>query len=225
MKRIITAAIALAFGITLITACGNNAGYGEAAGSAMTLAKLFEKPDQFIDKEVLLTGTVTHVCKHGGKRVHITDTETNEVIRVEAGENMSAFARELEGSDIVVTGVLRETRIDKAYLDEWEQEVLAANAEAAEEAKKEAKKEEAGKTTTKGGQQAEQAHVGNTENDGHVEPQGLDAVNAKREELKASGKPYLSQWHLECKSYKMKDGSAAPVAKDVPAEEGEEHSH
>ena len=222
MKRIITATLVFALGLAFVTACGNDTGSKDAAGTAMTLAKLLEKPEQFTDKQVVLTGTVTHVCKHGGKRLHITDIETKDVIRVESGEDMSAFARELEGSDVVVTGILHETRIDQAYLDEWEQEILAAEAEAVKEAAKEAKKE--GKTsTTKGKEQTEQAHAENNANEGHVEPQGMDAVNAKREELKASGKPYLSQWHIECKSYSMKDGSTAPVAKDPPAEEGTEH--
>jgi hypothetical protein len=221
MNRIIHASLVFALGLALVTACGKQGDTEGAAGAAMTLAKLLEQPDQFTDKEIVLTGTVTHVCKHGGKRLHITDIATNDVIRVESGEDMSAFARELEGSDIVVTGVLRETRIDKAYLDEWEQELLADQAEAMKAAKEEEKDAKTG--TTKGKEQTEQAHAENTANEGHVEPQGMDAVIAKREELVASGKPYLSQWHLECRSYSMKDGSTAPVAKDPPAEEGHMH--
>jgi hypothetical protein len=64
-------------------------------------------------------------------------------------------------------------------------------------------------------------------NDGHVEPQGFEAVNNLRAELAESGKPYLSKWHMECVRYSMKDGGDVPVAKDAPADEaaGEEHAH
>ncbi|HOJ03132.1 MAG TPA: hypothetical protein PK916_03930 [Bacteroidota bacterium] len=221
MKRMIMASLALLCGMTLLSSCGEKAAETkDAAGSALTVAQLFADPTPYAEKEVTLTGTVTHVCKHGGKRLHITDTKTNERIKVESGEDMAAFARELEGSDIVVTGVLHETRIDKAYLDEWEQEVRDAAAAEAKEAK------EAKKQSKKGAEQADAEHVAQGGNGGHVEPQGMDAVNEKRAELEKSGKPYLSQWHLVAKSYSMKDGSAAPVAKDVPAEEGHEgHQH
>ncbi|MDT8322988.1 MAG: hypothetical protein RRA94_02665, partial [Bacteroidota bacterium] len=69
------------------------------------------------------------------------------------------------------------------------------------------------------------AHAG--DNDGHVEPQGMEAVNNLRAELAESGKPYLSRWHLDCVTYRMKDGGDVPVAKEVPADEaaGEEHAH
>jgi hypothetical protein len=193
MKRTLSIVSAVLFGAVLMSACGQQHEGGEGA-AALTLAKFMEQPEQFIDKKIVLEGTVTHVCKHGGKRLHLTDTETNDRMKVELGENMPAFARELEGANIIVTGMLRETRIDKQYLDEWEQEVLAEQS-------------------------------GEHEDAGHVDPQGLQAVNAKREELAASGKPYLSMWHVECISYKMKDGSDAPQTKDATAEEEHGHDH
>jgi hypothetical protein len=194
MKRTLTTALALAFALVLITACGNKSGTGEAEGPTMTLKELLENPEPFTDKKIAVIGTVTHVCKHGGKRLHLTNTETNERLVVELGENMSAFARELEGSEIVVTGLLRETRIDEKYLDEWEQEILAEH-------------------------EMQKSHGE------ECDPQDLDGVKAKREELAASGKTHLSRWHFESLSYAMKDGSAAPVAKDVPAEEEADHVH
>ncbi|GEM_PF-196869 len=225
----------------LFTACGQQESQDTdaAAGDVMKVTALLEQPEPMNDKEVVLEGTVTHVCKHGGRRVHLTDVETNEKIRVEAPEDMPAFARELEGSDIVVTGVLKETRIDAAYLDEWEAEIR----QAAEEGNEEAAHDHAGQDLAEHekemdqmegempegevaeGEMAEGEHVA-AGNDGHVEPQGMDAVNAMRKELEESGKPYLSQWHIECITYKMKDGSEAPVAKQPTADEGaEEHAH
>ncbi|MBE0646124.1 MAG: hypothetical protein IH600_18725 [Bacteroidetes bacterium] len=201
MKQILS----LALIAVLFTACGQKQeAENTEAANVMTVSQLLEGPEQYIDKEITLEGTVTHVCKHGGRRIHITDLEPNVKIRIEAPENMPAFARELEGSDVVVTAILRETRIDAAYLDEWEAEVR--------EGMERENHDHATPSATAEGE----------ENEGHVEPQGLDAVNAKRAELKASGKPYLSNWYADAVSYKMKDGSVIPVAKEEPAEESAE---
>lgn len=204
MKQVLS----LALVALLFAACGQKQETEQTeAANVMTVSQLLDSPEQFIGKEITLEGTVTHVCKHGGRRVHLTDLEPNVKIRIEAPEKMAAFARELEGSDIVVSCILRETRIDAAYLDEWEAEVRQGM-----------ERENHDHATPSATGEGE-------ENDGHVEPQGLDAVNAKREELKASGKPYLSNWYADAVSYKMKDGSNVPVAKEEAAEEGEEKGH
>lgn len=214
----------IALAAVLFTACGQqnqDQDTAAAAGSASTVSALLMDAETNIDKEVTIEGLVTHVCTHGGRRVHVTDIETNEKIRVEAPEDMPSFARELEGSDIVVTGLLRETRIDAAYLDEWEQEIRAAADE--EEATHDHAGQDLAQHEKESAEGAEQAE----DNDGHVEPQGMEAVNNLRAELAESGKPYLSRWHLDCVTYKMKDGTDVPMAKEAPADEaaGEEHAH
>lgn len=197
MKQLLSIALIA----VVLTACGQKQEADQAEVKIQTVSQLLESPEQYIDKEVTLEGTVTHVCKHGGRRLHLTDLEPNVKIRIEAPEDMPAFARELEGSDIVVTAILRETRIDKADLDEWEAEVREGM-----------ERENHDHATPSASAEGE-------ENEGHVEPQGLEAVNAKRAELEASGKPYLSQWFADGVRYQMKDGSTVPVAKEVPAEE------
>ncbi len=198
MKQILS----LALIAVLFAACGQKQeAENTDAAAVMTVSQLLDSPEQYLGKQITLEGTVTHVCKHGGRRIHITELEPNVKIRIEAPEDMPSFARELEGSDVVVTAILRETRMDAADLDEWEAEVR-------EGMERENHDHATPSATAEGG-----------ENEGHVEPQGLDAVNAKRAELKASGKPYLSTWYADAVSYKMKDGSSVPVAKEAPAEE------
>ncbi len=77
----------------------------------------------FVDKEVSLKGTVVHVCEHGGKKLHISSTNPDQRVIVFASEDMGKFKRELEGSDIVLSGVVKEKRIDEAYLNEWAAEI------------------------------------------------------------------------------------------------------
>lgn len=186
--------------VFIAAACGQKPADGTAP---MTVSALLSAPEKFVDKKVVLTGTVTHVCKHGGKRCHLTDTDKDQKIRVETGDKVKAFDRALEGSDLKVAGILRETRIDGAYLDSWENEILAAEKESAkEEAAAEGKK-----TPKKEGGEGEEG--ANMPNGGHVEAQGMDAVNEMRAELKKSGKSYISQWWIECVSYAQVDEKTA----------------
>ena len=170
------------FSVLFITAllfgCGKSDNAGDQSAQddtdVFTVSQLLDAPDGYVDKEVKLAGTVTHICKHAGKRMHLTDIDFDVKIKVEAGEAISSFDRDLEGSDVIVTGLLREERIDEAFLVEWEEEVRA-----------EFKEEE------------------HDDHEGHVEPQGLEAINNTRAELKASGKDYLSRWSLDGQSFEI----------------------
>ena len=75
----------------------------------ITVHDLLQDPVKYVDQPVAIGGTVTHVCKHAGKRLHLTDISEGENIRVEAGESIVRFERELEGSNIVAYGILRST--------------------------------------------------------------------------------------------------------------------
>lgn len=73
-------------------------------------------------KEVIITGTVTHVCKHSGKRLHLLGSDEKTMVRLEAGE-IGQFERELEGSEIVAKGIFRREVIDEEYLAKWADEL------------------------------------------------------------------------------------------------------
>lgn len=68
------------------------------------LATLMADPTQYDGKEVAIEGTVVHVCKHSGKRLHLMGVDEATQLRIEAGE-IGQFAKELEGSDIIARGV------------------------------------------------------------------------------------------------------------------------
>jgi hypothetical protein len=86
--------------------------------------QILEQAEDFTDKKVQVEGMVSHVCRHSGKRLHLTSKFSGKMIRVEAAEGINQFARELEGSDIVVEGVLHKQVIDEDYLAKWENEGL-----------------------------------------------------------------------------------------------------
>ena len=86
------------------------------------VATVLADPAAYEGKEVALKGTVVHVCKHSGKRLHLLGSDENSRLRIEAGE-IGQFERELEGSEIIAKGIFRREVIDEAYLAKWATEL------------------------------------------------------------------------------------------------------
>lgn len=80
---------------------------------------------------VQTTGLVTHICRHGGQKMFLTD-ESNEVhLLVRVSSSIPEFDVALEGSTIEVTGKLIATineAIDHEGHDHSEEEDCAAEA-------------------------------------------------------------------------------------------------
>ncbi|MDR2683293.1 MAG: hypothetical protein LBB64_05420 [Dysgonamonadaceae bacterium] len=79
--------------------------------------------EQQLDKTVKVVGNVTHTCKHAGKRCFITGESQQSSMRVEAKGDIGGFNRELVGSKLEITGVLKERRLTKEYIAQMEQDV------------------------------------------------------------------------------------------------------
>ena len=84
--------------------------------------ELLANPKEYDGKLIAVSGTVTHVCKHSGKRLHLMGADEKTKVRLEAGE-IGQFERELEGSDIVAKGVFHRDIIDEEYLAKWSEEM------------------------------------------------------------------------------------------------------
>jgi len=118
--------ILLALTVSLIFACTPQNKKAElteqepVAQEAMEIdvVSLLADAEAFDGKEVILTGTVVHVCKHSGKRLHLMAADDKTKIRIEAGE-IGMFERDLEGSNIVAKGIFRRELIDEEYLAKW----------------------------------------------------------------------------------------------------------
>ncbi len=68
------------------------------------------KAGEYVDKEVVVQGIVDHVCKHGGKKILLVNDDGD--VHVESDER---FPDNITGSELKVTGVVSEFRIDEAY--------------------------------------------------------------------------------------------------------------
>lgn len=87
------------------------------------LVDLVADTAEFVGKEISVSGTVDHVCKHGGKRLFIMAEDPKIRFKVEAGDSIGAFDATLAGSEITVQGVVKAQIIDDATLDAREAEL------------------------------------------------------------------------------------------------------
>ena len=87
------------------------------------LDELLKVAETKVDSTITVKGYVTHVCVHSGQRCFIVGESQNISIRIEAGEKIGTFDRELVGAKIAVNGVLKERRLSQEYIDNYEKEV------------------------------------------------------------------------------------------------------
>lgn len=129
MKKLFLLTLILAF----MASCGNKqAGQDQQQETEKTatndvkaykLDSLLKDADQLIDKTVTVRGFVTHTCKHSGKRCFIVGDDPNTSFRVEAKGEIGGFNRELIGSELAITGIVKERRMTKEYIAQYEEEV------------------------------------------------------------------------------------------------------
>lgn len=132
MKKFLFVFIAMAF---VAGSCVNNSQKSEAADSntevvvdeitALNLSDFDSLAGDFVGKKIQLTGTVDHVCTHGGQRMFLVNQESNVRIKVTPDEHVAAFNTNLVGSSVVIEGIVEEMRIDASYIIEWEEEIKA----------------------------------------------------------------------------------------------------
>jgi hypothetical protein len=118
--------------LSLFFACNEKSGNNSASAentdaevveTVVLVDDLMQDPDAYVGKVIELEGLVTHVCKHSGKRLHLTSAATNKMVRVEATGEINQFERELEGSDVRIKGLVQKQVIDEDYLAKWENEM------------------------------------------------------------------------------------------------------
>ncbi len=74
--------------------------------TVVALADFKDKAEILLGKEVILEGSVIHVCKHGGKKMFISADDPDVRIKITTGDETAAFGPELEGSYVKVIGII-----------------------------------------------------------------------------------------------------------------------
>lgn len=72
-----------------------------------SIVELLESPMDYQDKEVAVSGLVTHVCRHGGQKCFIVADDGETQIRIEPGGDIDEFLVDMEGSNIAFKGTFK----------------------------------------------------------------------------------------------------------------------
>jgi len=113
--------------IAMISCIGNkkksNVSTEASEYSVFELDNLLAVADQELENTLIVVGYVTHTCKHSGKRCFIIGESQKATIRIEAKGEIAGFNRELVGSKLSVTGVLKERRLSEEFISDMEKDV------------------------------------------------------------------------------------------------------
>ena len=216
---------------TALVACNNTTETADATAeeNVMTVDQLFNSIADMVDSNIVVTGEVDHVCKHGGTKMVIFNPETEQSIHILAGKSGNFRADEVKDRDVVVYGKVEEKVVDEAYIDEMQakldEEIAKGtankeNEEGADEAKD---AEHHGEATA--APDDDQKHKENLE----ARQKQIDSLREKLAKLKEEGKDHISYYSVVCDSYKViesEDEGEAKVseenAEETPAQEGAE---
>lgn len=84
-----------------------------------TLEQLFNNAEESLNKMITVKGMVSHVCQHSGRKCFLENKDASLSFRIEAGK-AKGFPRELSGTDITVTGIVKGQKITKEQIDAFE---------------------------------------------------------------------------------------------------------
>jgi hypothetical protein len=206
------------FGVLLVlavfAACTNQEQKSEETKekeiAAVTVDEVNANIQSYVDKEIVIKGTVNHVCSHGGKRMFIMGTDPDVAIKITPNDEIGVFEKELEGSHVVVHGVMKELRIDEAYVANLEKEIAEGS-----------------------DNEAIHDHSGGTHDETEeVSDEKKAQIEAMREQIAESEKGYYSQFWIEASKFEVVECEHEHEKEDAECEdaehehkEDEEHSH
>ncbi|MCK5028983.1 MAG: hypothetical protein KAR57_05060 [Bacteroidales bacterium] len=169
----------------------------------VTVDQVMADMQAYVDKDIVIVGTVNHVCSHGGKRMFIMGEDPEVAIKITPSEEIGVFEKELEGSHVIVKGILKELRIDEAFVVNLEKEI-------AEGSDSEAIHDHSGGTHDE------------TEEAKEEKKQQIDAM---RKQISESENGYYSQFWVEASKFEVKECEHEHAeGEEVEAEE-HEHEH
>ena len=194
-KKRFSGLLALALVVTL-TACGGQGSKSttssskeqttQVESSALEVDKLLATADDLAEQTITVEGICTHICEHGGRKIFLMGSDDTKTIRVESG-SMGAFSNDCVNSIVEVTGVLKEERIDEAYLVAWEATIAEDKVEQHGDG-------EAGCSTEKQARGEE----------GNTDAERIADFRKRIAEREAStGKAYLSFYFIEATNYEI----------------------
>lgn len=75
--------------------------------AVLTPSEFPDKAETYMDQKVQIEGMVVHVCKHGGKKMFLVGDNPEIRVKIDASEDVTVFSPDLEGSTVVVQGIVQ----------------------------------------------------------------------------------------------------------------------
>jgi hypothetical protein len=72
-----------------------------------TVEELLLSPADYQDREIAISGMVTHVCREGGQKCFILAADGETQLRIVTGEGIDEFKIDMEGSTVSFKGIFR----------------------------------------------------------------------------------------------------------------------
>jgi len=110
------AASAIPCGITGSAACAGCPSAKSNKALVVSVDSVQKNPEKYFDKTIALQGRVIHTCKVSGKKMFLAGSDEQNLIRINAGDNISRFDESLQGEIVIAKGVLTpvtEVVVDK----------------------------------------------------------------------------------------------------------------
>ena len=192
MKTKWMVAVAMIAACLVMVSCGGGKKQqaAEEAVVAMSIDDVMAKASGLVEQEVTIEGVCTHTCSHGAKKMFLVGSDHTKTLRIEAGE-LGAFDTKVVNNVVTVKGVIKEERIDEAYLVDWETRL------------KNQTEEKHGNEEGEGGCDTEKNARGETANTAEGRIADFRAKIAAEKE--ATGKEYLSFYHVVATSYEINE--------------------
>ncbi len=190
MKKIIFALAIIAMFFISNTGCKSKVEQkADSTKLGLTVDSFLLTPEAWAGKDITIVGTVSHICKHSGKKLFLFGANPDKTLKINAGGDFSTFDIKYEGSDVEIVGtVVEDDKIDVNYLNEWEADIKKSVEDKDQKVCNEESKAIAGqgKDTTK-----------KDTKDPYAE------VKEFRKKLETSGKTYIPVYAIDCKTMKV----------------------
>ena len=188
--KLMMAALFVAACFTMMSCGGGKKQAQNAEEVAMSIDEVMEKAADLVEQTVVIEGVCTHTCSHGAKKMFLVGSDDSKTLRIEAGE-LGAFDTKVVNNVVTVKGIIKEERIDEAYLQDWEARLKAQT------------EEKHGTGDGEGGCDTEKNARGETANT--TEGRIADFRAKIAAEKEATGKEYLAFYHVVANSYEINE--------------------
>jgi hypothetical protein len=93
-------------GITGAPSCAGCPSAKSTAPIVVSVDSVQKNPEKYFDQAIALKGRVIHTCKVSGKKMFLAGSDEENLIRVNAGEDISRFDESLQGEIVIAKGIL-----------------------------------------------------------------------------------------------------------------------